>query len=124
VLEKLMNERDSKQGRMEAARLAMAIHRDRLQKPAGAVRAVVNTQAALKRDVARAAQVGDKLFPPQEAGLIAELIRRDLPYYDAGIAPDFVAGMSQFARDLGLIERPLAYEEVVATQFSSLWKQA
>jgi len=91
---------------------------------AAAVRAVVNTQAALKRDVARAAQVGDKLFPPQEAGLIAELIRRDLPYYDAGIAPDFVAGMSQFARDLGLIERPLAYEEVVATQFSSLWKQA
>jgi len=91
---------------------------------AAAVRAVVNTQAALKRDVARAAQVGDKLFPPQEAGLIAELIRRDLPYYDAGIAPDFVAGMSQFARDLGLIERPLAYEQVVATQFSSLWKQA
>ncbi len=41
VLEQLMNERDSKQGRVEAARLAMAIHRDRLQKPAGAVRAVV-----------------------------------------------------------------------------------
>lgn len=41
VLEQLMNERDSKQGRVEAARLAMAIHRDRLQKPAGATRAVV-----------------------------------------------------------------------------------
>jgi len=91
---------------------------------AAAVRAVVSAQAALRRDVTRARQVGHGLFPAQEAGLIAELIRRDLPYYDASIAPDFVAGMSQFARDLGLIERPLAYEQVVATQFSPLWKAA
>lgn len=89
---------------------------------AAAVRAIVNTQAALKRDVARATQAGNRLFPPQEAGLIAELIRRDLPYYDAAISPDFVAGMSRFARDLGLIERPLAYEQVVATQFRPLWQ--
>jgi NitT/TauT family transport system substrate-binding protein len=89
---------------------------------AAAVRAVVNTHAALRHDVDRAAQVGDKLFPPQEAGLIAELIRRDLPYYDASITPEFVGGMSQFARDLELIERPLAYEQVVATRFRPLWQ--
>jgi len=89
---------------------------------AAAVRAIVATQAALKKDVACAAQVGAKLFPPQEAGLIAELIRRDLPYYDASIAPDFVAGMSTFALELGLIDRPLAYDRVVAAQFAPLWK--
>ena len=89
---------------------------------AAAVRAIVKTQGALKADVTRAAQVGRKLFPASEAALIAELIRRDLPYYDAAIAPDFVAGMSQFARDLGLVDAPLRYEQVVATQFAPLWK--
>jgi ABC-type nitrate/sulfonate/bicarbonate transport system substrate-binding protein len=91
---------------------------------ASAVRAIVETQAALGRDVALAAEVGRKLFTGPEAGLITALIARDLPYYDAAITPDFVAGMSQFARDLGLVERPLTYEQVVATQFSPLWKAA
>jgi ABC-type nitrate/sulfonate/bicarbonate transport system substrate-binding protein len=91
---------------------------------AAAVRAIVKTQAALKRDLALAAQVGRALFPETEAGLIAELIHRDLPFYDAKITPEFVAGMSQFARDLGLIETPLRYEQVVATQFTPLWKAA
>src|SRR5438132_770815 len=42
------------------------------------VRAMVKTQAALKENAARATEVGRKLFPPSEAELIAELIRRDL----------------------------------------------
>jgi NitT/TauT family transport system substrate-binding protein len=91
---------------------------------AAAVRAIVKTQRALKRDVSLAGQVGRALFPETEAGLITELVRRDLPYYDAAIAPDFVAGMSRFAQDLGLIARPLAYEQAVATQFAPLWKAA
>ena len=91
---------------------------------AAAVRAIVKTQNALKRNVSLAAQVGRALFPETEAGLIAELIRRDLPYYDAAITPDFVAGMSQFARDLRLVDRPLHYEQVVATQFAPLWNAA
>src|ERR1700691_5319079 len=37
---------------------------------AAAVRAIVKTQAALKANVARAAEVGQKLFPPSEAALI------------------------------------------------------
>jgi hypothetical protein len=61
------------------------------------------------------------LFPPAEAELIVELIRRDLPYYDASISESFVAGMNQFARDLGLLSGPVSYEKVVATQFSKLW---
>jgi ABC-type nitrate/sulfonate/bicarbonate transport system substrate-binding protein len=68
---------------------------------AAAVRAMVKTHAALKQNVALATEIGRKLFPPSEAELIAELIRRDLPYYDASISRDFVAGMNQFSRDVG-----------------------
>jgi ABC-type nitrate/sulfonate/bicarbonate transport system substrate-binding protein len=89
---------------------------------AAAVRAMVKTHAALKEDVARAAEVGRKLFPPPEAELIAELIRRDLPYYDASISRDFVAGMNRFSRDVGILAADVPYEQIVATQFSHLWK--
>jgi ABC-type nitrate/sulfonate/bicarbonate transport system substrate-binding protein len=88
---------------------------------AAAVRAVVKAQAALKQDPERATAVGQKLFPPSEAALIAELIRRDLPYYDAAISRTFVAGMNQFARDLGILAGQVPYEQVVATQFAPLW---
>jgi NitT/TauT family transport system substrate-binding protein len=89
---------------------------------AAAVRALVKTQNALKSDVGRATEVGRKLFPPTEAELVAELIRRDLPYYDPSISPEFVAGMNQFARDIGILRGHVPYEKVVATQFAGLWK--
>jgi NitT/TauT family transport system substrate-binding protein len=89
---------------------------------AAAVRAIVKTQTALKADVSRAGEVGRKLFPPAEAELIIELIRRDLPYYDATLSRDFVAGMTAFLRSQGVIERDVPYESVVATQFAPLWK--
>jgi len=54
------------------------------------VRAIVKTQAALRKDVHARNRRRRKLFPPQEAELIAALIRRDLPYYDAKITPEFV----------------------------------
>jgi NitT/TauT family transport system substrate-binding protein len=73
----------------------------------------------LQEDVARATQVGRKLFPPSEA----ELIRRDLPYYDATVSKDFVAGMNRFSRDAGILTGDVAYEDIVATQFSQLWKK-
>jgi NitT/TauT family transport system substrate-binding protein len=86
------------------------------------VRAMVKTQAALKENVARATEVGRKLFPPSEAELIAELIRRDLPYYDPSISRSFVAGMNQFSRDVGILTGDVPYEGIVASQFSHLWK--
>jgi ABC-type nitrate/sulfonate/bicarbonate transport system substrate-binding protein len=89
---------------------------------AAAVRAIVKTQAALKDDVSLATGVGHKRFPPQEAELIAELIRRDLPYYDAKITQDFVAGMNRFAREMGILKGDVRYERVVATQFAELWQ--
>jgi ABC-type nitrate/sulfonate/bicarbonate transport system substrate-binding protein len=89
---------------------------------AAAVRAIVKTQAALKANVSRATEVGNKLFPPEEAGLIAELIRRDLPYYDATLSREFVAGMTAFLRSQGVLDGDVPYEGVVATQFAPLWK--
>jgi NitT/TauT family transport system substrate-binding protein len=78
-----------------------------------AVRAVKAAQKILKSDPERAAAVGKKLFPPTEAGLIAELVRRDTPFYDADIPQSAVESMNRFARDLGLLSRPVGYEDVV-----------
>jgi ABC-type nitrate/sulfonate/bicarbonate transport system substrate-binding protein len=91
---------------------------------AAAVRAIVKTQAALRADPARATEVGRKLFPPAEAELIADLVRRDLPYYDAAITPSFVDGMNAFARDVGILKGHPRYEQVVATEFAPLWTGA
>jgi NitT/TauT family transport system substrate-binding protein len=88
---------------------------------AAAVRAIVATHGALRKDPELATKVGHKLFPPAEAALIGELIRRDLPYYDASISRDFVAGMNQFARDVGILKGQAPYESVVATRFSNHW---
>ena len=92
------------------------------QAVAGAVRAIVNTQKALTADVSLATKVGRKLFPAAEAELIAEVVRRDLPYYDAAISPEFVRGMTDFQRHVGLLRGDASYDQVVATQFSPLWK--
>src|SRR5262245_14031082 len=78
-----------------------------------AVRAVARAHAALKSDVTLATKIGRKLFPPTEAELIAELIRRDLPYYDTAIRRDFVAGMNQFARDVGILSGDVPFEKIV-----------
>src|SRR5579885_2642309 len=89
---------------------------------AAAVRAIVKAQAALKQDVTRAAAVGRRLFPPAEAELIVELVRRDLPYYDASISQGFVAGMNRFTCDVGLLDAPAPYAKIVAMQLQDLWR--
>ena len=82
---------------------------------AAAVRAVMNAQNALKEDPERATAVGKKLFPPTEASLIAELIRRDLPFYDPLISKKSVDSMNRFAQDLGILSTPVHYRQVVWT---------
>jgi len=78
---------------------------------------------ALKEDVNRATEVGKKRFPPSEAELIAELIRRDLPYYDPTITEETVTHMNRFAQDIGLLSASVPYDQVVATQFTHLWQE-
>src|ERR1700754_301963 len=48
---------------------------------AAAVRAIAGAQQALKADVSLAGKVGRALFPPAEAELIEELVRRRLSFY-------------------------------------------
>ena len=88
---------------------------------AAAVRALVATQNALKQDVTRATEPANKRFPPREASLIAGIIRRDLPFYDAAISPASVAGINAFARDMGVLAGDVQYDRIVATQFRDLW---
>jgi NitT/TauT family transport system substrate-binding protein len=79
-----------------------------------AVRAIVATQKALKADVALATEVGRKLFPPREASLIAGIVARDLPYYDASIAPGTVMHLNEFCRSRQLLHNDPAFKTVVA----------
>ena len=89
----------------------------------GAVRAVVAAQNALRADPSRAAEVGRRLFPPDEAALIEDLVRRDAPYYAAEISPDSVASLNEFSRNIGRLSGDAAYEQVVASQFARLWSE-
>jgi len=88
---------------------------------AAAVRAIVSAQRALKADVALATKVGRALFPPAEAETIAAVVERDLPFYDATISPAAIAGLNRFAQAAGLLDQPVEYEALVASQFSQLW---
>ena len=89
---------------------------------AGAVRAIVKTQKALKADPTLATRVGNEMFPKQEAKIIAELIERDAPFYDAEISQEALTGLNKFCVASGLLEKPLAHDRWVATQFSDFWK--
>jgi ABC-type nitrate/sulfonate/bicarbonate transport system substrate-binding protein len=89
---------------------------------AAAVRALIKTQKALKADPKRATKVGEKWFPAFEASLIATLVERDLPYYDPAISKAAFDSMCKFAQTVGLTKGVGKYEDVVATQFSNLWK--
>src|SRR5262249_2317423 len=80
---------------------------------AAAVRALVAAQQALKREPERATEVGKKLFPAAEAELIAELVRRDAPFYDPSISRPTVAALNAFSRDMGILTAEVPYEQVV-----------
>jgi NitT/TauT family transport system substrate-binding protein len=80
-----------------------------------AARAVRTAQNLLRDDPERATAIGKKLFPPAEASMIAELVRRDVPYYDPVIAPQTVDSMTRFARELGLLSKTVTYEDVAWT---------
>jgi NitT/TauT family transport system substrate-binding protein len=87
--------------------------REKPESARAAIHAVKAAQKALKEDPDRATIVGKRLFPSTEASLIAELIRRDAPFYDPSISEQAVDSMNRFARDLGLLSKPVRYEEVV-----------
>ena len=82
--------------------------------PGAVTRAIAKTHAALKKNPELATGIGRKLFPAYEADLIAELVRRDLPYYDTRISRDFVTDMNQFSQDMGILDDDVPYDKIVA----------
>ncbi|TMA11435.1 MAG: ABC transporter substrate-binding protein [Deltaproteobacteria bacterium] len=88
---------------------------------AAAIRAFRKAQKALQGNPSRATDAARRRFPPTETELIAELIERDLPYYDPTISEEVVSKMNRFAQDVGLLTSPVPYDQVVATSFRHLW---
>lgn len=92
------------------------------ERVAAVVRAIVRTQRVLKDDPARASEVGRRRFPPAAAGIIAAVVERDLPFYDPVISEASVAAMNRFAQAIGAVTAPVAYDAIVATRYTSLWR--
>jgi ABC-type nitrate/sulfonate/bicarbonate transport system substrate-binding protein len=90
---------------------------------AGAVRAIMKTQKMLKANPALATTVAERLFPEEEIPLIEPLIARDAPFYDPHITKEAFDGLMKFAVAQKWITAPLAYEQVVATEFMPLWDE-
>jgi ABC-type nitrate/sulfonate/bicarbonate transport system substrate-binding protein len=90
---------------------------------AGAIRAIVKAQKALQANPSLSTDIGRKLFPADEAELIAGLIERDAPFYQPDITHEAVDGLMKFATRCGLIKEPVPYEDLVATELSYLWKE-
>jgi len=89
---------------------------------AAAIRAIVNTQKALKATPSLATQVGQKLLPHQQASLIGKLVERDTPFYAANISHEAVDGLMKLGMRQKLLSAPVAYNDLVATQFQHLWE--
>jgi NitT/TauT family transport system substrate-binding protein len=87
------------------------------------VRGLVRAHSALREDPERATPIGQQLFPPREAGLIATLIARDVPYYDASITPDVITPLDAFCRNAGLTARRASYKDIVASDLRRLWSR-
>lgn len=88
---------------------------------ASVVRAIVTAQNTIKANPALATQVGAALFPPRETDLIADIVSRDLPFYSPELTPDFVAGMSRFGNDIGILSKDLDYDRVVPSVVRAAW---
>jgi ABC-type nitrate/sulfonate/bicarbonate transport system substrate-binding protein len=87
---------------------------------AGAVRATARAQAALRADPALATKAAS-MFPEAERALIAELIRRDAPFYDPAIDEPTARALNDFARDIGILHGTPSYEDTVAVRFRGAW---
>ena len=103
----------------------MTSHRTMQDHPAAAgaaARAIMRAQRELRAAPDLAFQVGRELFPEMEAGLITEVISRDLDYYDPSISPESVQELIDFAAASDLGAGSLDYGRIVAESDNPLWK--
>jgi ABC-type nitrate/sulfonate/bicarbonate transport system substrate-binding protein len=80
---------------------------------AAAVRAIARTQEELRREPGLATEVGQALFPAAEAGMVADLVARDVEYYTPDLPREAIADLVEFAHATGLTTSPLTYEQIV-----------
>ncbi len=92
------------------------------ERAAAAVRAIVNTQKALRAEPALAQEVGRRRFPKEAAELIATVVERDLSFYDPVISEEAVDGLNRFSQSIGRLPGPVPYDQVVAVRFRDLWR--
>ena len=86
------------------------------------MRAIVKTQRELRGNPQLAVKAAQRLFPAEEASLIAYEVARDAPFYDATITEDMVVHISRFAREIGALDGEVRYGDLVATRFAGLWQ--
>jgi ABC-type nitrate/sulfonate/bicarbonate transport system substrate-binding protein len=80
-----------------------------------AVRAIAATHRALADNPDLVFDVAREVFPDADAGLLAAVIRRDLPFYDSSISPASVKALNRFARNAGILKSDVPFARVVAT---------
>jgi ABC-type nitrate/sulfonate/bicarbonate transport system substrate-binding protein len=89
---------------------------------AAAVRAIVKAQKALRADPQLATEVGKRKFPADAAAIIANVVARDVEFYDPVISEEAIAAMNRFAISVGHLSAPVGYEKVAAVRFRELWQ--
>jgi NitT/TauT family transport system substrate-binding protein len=87
-----------------------------------AVRAIVKAQKALRADPSLARQVGRRKFPSEAAELIANVVARDLEFYNPAISATAIEKMNRFAQSVGHLSGPVPYDQVVALRCRDLWQ--
>ena len=92
------------------------------QAMAAAVRAIVKAQKALRADPSLAREVGRRKFPKDAAELIANVVARDIEFYDPAISEEMILKMNAFAQSVGHLSGPVPYEDIVAVRYRELCK--
>jgi ABC-type nitrate/sulfonate/bicarbonate transport system substrate-binding protein len=87
------------------------------------IRAVVRAQSVIQQDPPLAAEVARRLFPAVEAELMGQILARDAEFYQPSITMEAITELNRFVQAVGLLSSPVAYDQVVATQFRSLWSE-
>ncbi|GHF31739.1 ABC transporter substrate-binding protein [Amycolatopsis bartoniae] len=105
---------------------ALAVTDDTIERNPAAVtavtRAIVRAQRLLREDPRRATEAATGLFPELETSMIAELVRRDAPFYDPVISEDSARALAGFGRRAGLIATIPDYDRIVTPRFRHLWR--
>jgi len=89
--------------------------------PVDILRAIVTAQKALRADPTLARAVGLRKFPKDAAELIANVVARDVEFYQPAISENQIVKMNRFAESVGQLTAPVKYEQVVAVNYRDLW---